>query len=97
MTPKGSTPLNLLQVGATATIQKINGDSKLSRKLLGLGLRVGSQIDIVQHRNRGVVVANSGNRVALGQTIADKLLVIPNNPITSSTATNKLHLSETRK
>ncbi len=76
MTATSSTPLNRLQVGTTATIQSIDGDSKLSRKLLGLGLRVGSQVDIVQHRNRGVVVANAGNRVALGQSIAEKLLVI---------------------
>ncbi len=80
MTATGATPLNRLQVGVTATIQIIDGDSKLSRKLLGLGLRVGSQINIVQHRNRGVVVANAGNRVALGQSIAEKLLVKTTDP-----------------
>jgi len=75
MNTQESTQLNQLQIGATATIQKIEGDSKLSRKLLGLGLRVGSKVSVLQHRSRGVVVASDGNRVALGQSIADKLLV----------------------
>jgi ferrous iron transport protein A len=77
MSCKDSQPLNTLQIGSFAAIASIDGDAKLTKRLLSLGLRVGSQVNVVQHRNQGVVVANSGNRVALGRSIADKLLVTP--------------------
>ena len=44
---------------------------------MGLGLRVGSEVDVLHHRGRGVVVASSGNRIALGGGVAEKLLIEP--------------------
>ena len=38
-----------------------------------LGLTVGSEVEILHHRGRGVVVGKQGNRVALGKGIAEKL------------------------
>lgn len=49
----------------------------MTRRLLSLGLRVGSKVDVVQHRGRGVVVASHGVRVALGGGIAAKMLMLP--------------------
>ena len=69
--------LNQIAVGGHVRITKFLGDRKTSRRLLSLGLRVGSELEILHHRGRGVVVANSGNRVALGADIADKLLILP--------------------
>ena len=69
--------LNQFAVGEHVRITKFLGDRKTSRRLLSLGLRVGSELEILHHRGRGVVVGNSGNRVALGAGIADKLLVTP--------------------
>lgn len=77
MSSRDSKPLNTLQIGSFAAITSIDGDAQLAKRLLSLGLRVGSQVNVVQHRNQGVVVASSGNRVALGRSIADKLLVTP--------------------
>ena len=70
-------PLCELSVGEQGRIVKINGDRAMARRLLGLGLRVGSEISVLQHRSRGVVLANAGNRVALGASIADKLIMDP--------------------
>ncbi len=67
--------LNQVAVGGHVRITSFLGDRKTSRRLLSLGLRVGSELEILHHRGRGVVVANSGNRVALGADIADKLLI----------------------
>ena len=67
--------LNQFAVGEHVRITKFLGDRKTSRRLLSLGLRVGSELEILHHRGRGVVVASSGNRVALGADIADKLLI----------------------
>ena len=69
--------LDHMPTGAHGRITRITGDRGLARKLLGLGLRVGSEISILQQRKRGVVVASSGTRVALGSSVADKLLMQP--------------------
>ena len=70
-------PLPKLPIGQRARITEIHGDRDMSRRLLGLGLRVGSEISVVQQRNRGVVVARAGNRIALGSSIASKLVMQP--------------------
>ena len=70
-------PLRTLPVGGHALIARIDGGRKLARRLLGLGLRVGSEIAVLHHRGRGVVLASGDTRVALGGGIADKLLVRP--------------------
>ena len=66
-----------LPVGVFARITEIRGDRTMARRLLSLGLRVGSEISVVQHRNRGVVVACAGSRVALGESVAEMLVTQP--------------------
>ncbi|MBV2122194.1 MAG: ferrous iron transport protein A [Candidatus Thiodiazotropha sp. (ex Ctena orbiculata)] len=72
-----SIKLSGLPVGSRGTIKQVMGGRQLVHRLLSLGLRVGSEIEIVQHRGSGVVVACQGNRVALGGGVADKLLLNP--------------------
>jgi len=69
------TSLGAIGVGEHARIAEIRGGRQLTRRLISLGLRVGSEVDILHRRGRGVVVVSDGNRVALGGTIADKLMV----------------------
>jgi len=69
------TPLHNLAVGTEAEIAEIRGDPAMARRLLSLGLRVGSRISVLQQRNSGVVVASAGTRVALGASIADKVMM----------------------
>jgi ferrous iron transport protein A len=38
---------------------------------------MGSEIELIQRRGAGVVVANQGTRVALGAGVAEKLLMLP--------------------
>ncbi len=75
-----NTSLNTIPVGKSARICEINGGREVARRLMGLGLRVGSVVSILQHRGKGVVVASGENRVALGGAIADHLLICPFNP-----------------
>jgi ferrous iron transport protein A len=51
----------------------IDGGRELCRRLLSLGLTVGSEVEVLHHRGRAVVVGNQGNRVALGAGMADKV------------------------
>lgn len=72
-------PLAKLPIGSHVCIKRISGGRQLTHRLLSLGLRVGSEIELTQRRGGGVVVANAGTRVALGAGVADKLLVAPIN------------------
>ncbi len=75
--PAAGASLLGLPIGARARILRINGGQLVSRRLLGLGLRVGSEVELVHHRGGGVVIASSGNRIALGGGVAEKILVEP--------------------
>jgi ferrous iron transport protein A len=66
-----------LPIGSRAKIKRIMGGRHLIHRLLSLGLRMGSEIELIQRRGAGVVVANQGSRVALGAGVAEKLLMLP--------------------
>jgi len=68
-----SQPLSETPVGLKVRLVAIDGGRQLTRRLLSLGLTLGSEVEVLQHRGRGVVVAKQGNRVALGKGIAEKL------------------------
>jgi ferrous iron transport protein A len=66
-----------IPVGSRACIKRVMGGRRLVRRLLSLGLRVGSEIEVLQRRGGGVVVACQGTRIALGAGVAEKLLMDP--------------------
>lgn len=68
-----SHPLSDTPVGQKVRLVAISGGKQLTRRLLSLGLTVGSELEVLHHRGRGVVVAKQGNRVALGKGIAEKM------------------------
>ncbi len=63
-----------IPVGRRARLVKIEGGRELTRRLLGLGLSINEEVEVLQHRGRGVVVARGGNRIALGGGVAEKLM-----------------------
>ncbi len=65
--------LNEAPIGKTVRLVSIDGGRLMVRRLLSLGLPLGSEVEILHHRGRGVVVGRKGNRVALGGGIAEKL------------------------
>ena len=72
-----TTSLLALQNGHRGRIASIEGDRQMVRRMLSLGLRVGTVVDMLNHRGKSVVIQNSGTRVALGPSIAEMLLVEP--------------------
>jgi ferrous iron transport protein A len=72
-----TTSLLSLHKGASGRIASIEGDSQMIRRMLSLGLRVGTVVNMINHRGRSVVIQNAGTRVALGPGIAERLLVEP--------------------
>jgi ferrous iron transport protein A len=76
-TPHSRIPLSRIAVGERARIVQVAGGRMLTLRLLGLGLRVGSEIQVLHHRGGGLVVSHEETRVALGGGIVEKLLVEP--------------------
>ena len=68
-----SQPLSEISVGETVRLVSIDGNRQLVRRLLALGITLGTEVEILHHRGHGVVVGRNGNRVALGKIIVDKL------------------------
>jgi ferrous iron transport protein A len=67
-------PMTEIPVGQLVRLVKIEGGRELTRRLLALGLSINEEVEVLQHRGRGVVVARGGNRIALGGGIAEKLM-----------------------
>ncbi|MCU7958787.1 MAG: ferrous iron transport protein A [gamma proteobacterium symbiont of Bathyaustriella thionipta] len=67
--------LHECSIGQSCRIVAIDGPRRLQHRLLSLGLRIGSEVSVVQQRGKDVVVMNTGNRIALGETIAHHLRV----------------------
>ena len=76
-TDKDLVALAQLPLGARARIAEVQGGREMTRRLLSLGLRIGSEVELLHHRGRGVVVASAGNRIALGGGVAEKVLTEP--------------------
>ena len=74
----GGTPIigkvNELPVGRRLRLLRIDGGQGLRRRLLALGLSIGDEVDLIQRRAGGVVLARGNNRVALGEGVSQKLL-----------------------
>ena len=64
-----------LKKGSKARIIEISDTSNIRRLMLSHGLRVGSIINILHQRKRGVVIGKGATRIALGPDMANKLQV----------------------
>ena len=70
-------PLNELAIGDTARVIEIHGGKKMTRRLMGLGLKVGSSVTVLHRRGEGVVVGEGGNRIAIGGGVANRVIMQP--------------------
>ncbi len=69
--------LKQMNIGATGTVTAIAGDRSTQRKLMALGIKTGSEVELLHHRGRGVVVRSNGTRIAIGEGIAEHVEVAP--------------------
>ena len=72
-----TTSVLTLENGHSGRISSIEGGNQMVLRMLSLGLRVGTVVNMLNHRGNSVVIQNAGTRVALGPGIAEKLLVEP--------------------
>jgi ferrous iron transport protein A len=71
-----SIPLSDVPVsGGRWRLARVVGGERLRRRLLALGLNIGGEVEVIQRRGGGVVLACGGNRVAVGAGVAARVYV----------------------
>jgi len=71
-------PLTLMNKGEKGTLKRIVGGAGKVRRLAAMGVRVGSQIQLLQNNRGGPVMVKSGeSRVAIGRGLGTCLHVAP--------------------
>lgn len=68
-------PLNELAIGDFARVLEIHGGKNMTRRLMGLGLKVGSSVTVLHRRGEGVVIGEGGNRIAIGGGVANRVIM----------------------
>ena len=68
-------PLATQKESAQVHVKKIISNTKTQVRLLGLGIGIGSSLEVLRNRGGDMVLANNNIRISLGRTIAEKILV----------------------
>lgn len=76
-TMNASVPQTLSQLPecTCAHIHAVHTDDALRIRLLGMGIGVGTRIEVLRNRNGDIVLGNGNNRISLGRSITDKISV----------------------
>jgi len=69
-------PLSLAKEGEMLIVREIVGGKGIREKLISMGIRVGSKIEVISNPGVGrLIIASGDTRLALGRGIANKILV----------------------
>ena len=72
-------PLATYKESALVHVKKIQSDCKTQVKLLGLGIGIGSTLEVLRNRGGDMVLANNNIRISLGRSIANNIFVSTSN------------------
>ncbi len=70
-----SIPLIMIPPGRLVEVVNINAGVGLWERLIGMGIRPGTKIQVLANDYRGVIVGINNTRYALGRGMAEKILV----------------------
>lgn len=83
-TQTATTPAYVLALAARGTrvrVTGVRGDAvALEKRLAAMGIRIGSELEIVQHEGSAVVVRIGETRLAIGIALVHRLLVTSMTP-----------------
>lgn len=68
-------PLTMVQIGETNIIKKITGKDDVRQHLAELGFVVGAKITVISKINGNVIAAIKESRVAIGDSLAARVIV----------------------
>ncbi|HCX04220.1 MAG: ferrous iron transport protein A [Tissierellales bacterium] len=69
-------PLMFCDNGETCTVKDIMGGKALNKRLIDLGMNKGTKVKIVRNEGGRLILSIEGTRIALGQGMAHKIMVI---------------------
>ncbi len=72
---QNTNPLATQKESVLVHVKKIQSDCKTQVKLLGLGIGIGSTLEVLRNRGGDMVLANNNIRISLGRSIAENILV----------------------
>lgn len=76
MSEKKLIPLERLAASARGVVRQLGGGRDFARRLAGLGMALGTEVQVLQNRGRGpMLVLVRGTRIALGRGEALKIMV----------------------
>jgi len=70
-------PLWKAPVGVPLRIEAVHADKATEKRLLSMGMPIGTQVEILHRRGGAVVLAVGGARLAVGADMARRILVEP--------------------
>jgi Fe2+ transport system protein FeoA len=70
-----TSPLATHKESVLVHVKNIQSDCKTQVKLLGLGIGIGSSLEVLRNRGGDMVLANNNIRISLGRSIAEKIFV----------------------
>ena len=68
-------PLSMARQGETNYIRKITGKDEVRQHLAELGFVVGESVTVVSENGGNMILSVKGTRVALGKSMASRILV----------------------
>lgn len=68
-------PLTMVNSEETQIIRKVGGKEETRRFLEGMGFVAGGEVTVLSRAMGNVIVSVKGARIAIGQDMADKILV----------------------
>ncbi len=68
-------PLSMSTEGEKVKVSLLRGGKSVELRLTSMGLNVGSELTVSQHQGGNVVVVRGETRLALGSSMAQKIIV----------------------
>ncbi|MFO7887566.1 MAG: FeoA family protein [Eubacteriales bacterium] len=77
-------PLMFCDSGDICTIKDIMGGKALNQRLIDLGLNKGAKVKVVRNEGGRLILSIEGTRIALGQGMAHKIMVLNEETLTKA-------------
>ena len=68
-------PLTLAPIGTPSVIRKITGKDDVRQHLAELGFVAGQEVTVVSSLNGNLIINVKGSRIALGETMARRVML----------------------
>lgn len=68
-------PLNNLTAGQEGIVKQVIGGIGLIKKLLNIGIRIGSKIKVINASGGPIIISSEGTKAAIGRGAASRILI----------------------